>query len=190
MAIFQEDRIRVFGPVVWLSIDLGFRCGGPAGILKANGANQKARQISTGVLVLVRLSEYPRRYWVNGIGTRGICCGSGIPPQVRGVNICRAKCLYPVLGIPPQVRGEQIASGDVPHLFRNTPVLTGRAVVVRRSESAIKEYPRTYGASQLNSANGNQHPGIPPLTWGKHRSTTASTASCGYIPTYVGQTKA
>ena len=29
-------------------------------------------------------------------------------------------------GIPPQVRGEQVASGDVPHPLRHTPVGTGR----------------------------------------------------------------
>ena len=49
MAIFQEDRIPVFGPVVWPSINLGFRRGGSAGILKTNGANQKtASQILAG----------------------------------------------------------------------------------------------------------------------------------------------
>ena len=80
MAIFQEDRIPVFGPVVWPSINLGFRRGGPAGILKANVANQKARQILTGGLVLARLSVYPRRYGASVNDDVSQAQQKGIPP--------------------------------------------------------------------------------------------------------------
>ena len=58
MAIFQADRIAVLGPVVWHSINLGFRRDVLVGILKADGANQKARQSNSGGLVVARLLVY------------------------------------------------------------------------------------------------------------------------------------
>ena len=57
IAVFQNDRIPVFGPVFCPLIALGFRRGGLAVILKANGANQKARQSNSGGLVLACVGE-------------------------------------------------------------------------------------------------------------------------------------
>ena len=51
-----------FRPCCLDSINLGLRRDVPAGILKANGANQKARQSLTGGLVVARLPVYLRVY--------------------------------------------------------------------------------------------------------------------------------
>ena len=55
MAISQADRIAVFGPVGFPVTALRFRRGVLVGILESNGAKQKARECSSGGLVLDQL---------------------------------------------------------------------------------------------------------------------------------------
>ena len=147
------------------SINLGFRRGGPAGILKANGADQKARQILTGGLGFGKAVGIPPQVRGERIGVGWLCRVTGYTPvltgltqqyppsyahrpeypRTRGDDSLGSALPSSRMGIPPHTRGQlrRCDGGDPP--IRNTPAHAGTTFRGLGASPMVAEYPRTSG---------------------------------------------
>ena len=193
------------------SINLGFRRGGPAGILKANGADQKARQILTGGLGLGKAVGIPPQVRGERIGVGWLCSSNRVYPRTYGANSTVPAVLRSSTGIPPHTRGRLSGFGFAQQQDGNTPAHTGTTYGASPSESSahggqrlglgaspmVTEYPRTRGDNRLSgglvAGNTPAHAGTmirgePAKECPRTRQLTQSRSPLGIPPRTTGTT--